>query len=73
MLAIITKANDDFWYEFKEVDTIEDLLRIYPTLIIEPNFYTKNIAEFWDGFLEEDIEKLERTKIHITIYNDYVE
>ena len=28
MLAIITKANDDYWYELKEINTIKELFDI---------------------------------------------
>jgi hypothetical protein len=73
MLALITKASDDYWYQFKEVNTLESLLKIADSLIVSQNTYTKDILDFWDGFKEEDIPKLEKAKIEIKIYDDYVE
>lgn len=73
MLVLITKASDDYWYKFKEVNTIEDLLKINSRLIIKKNFYIKEDAEFWDGFAKEDIKNLEKAKIEVVIYDDYVE
>jgi len=73
MLAIITKANDDFWYKFKEVKTIEDVIEIYPSVVIEKNTFSKEEARYWDGFKKEDISLLEKAKIHIIIYNSWIE
>lgn len=73
MLVLITKASDDFYYEFKEISKIEDLLEIDENLIISPNPYTEDDVEFWDGFLEEDIDKLKKAKIEVKIYDSYVE
>lgn len=73
MLVLITKASDDYWYKFKEVNTIEDLLKINSRLIIQKNYHTKNDVEFWDGFKKEDIENLKKAKIEVVIYDSYVE
>jgi len=73
MLALITKTSDHYWYQFKEINTLESLLKIADRLIVSPNTYTKDIVDFWDGFKEKDIPKLEKAKIEITIYDDYVE
>ena len=73
MLALITKASDDYWYEFKEVSNIEDLLKIDNYLIIRPNLHGEDEIEFWKGFKEEDIPNLEKAKIEVQIYDDYVE
>ena len=73
MKILITKANSDYWYKIKEIKTLNDLFSIYPHLVIEPNLYTKNDIKYWDGFRKEDIPKLKEIKIHIIIYNDYIE
>jgi len=73
MLTLITKANDDYWYQFKEIKTIEDILKIYPRCIVEKNDFDVELVPFWDGFKTEDVPKLEKAKCHITIYNSYVE
>ena len=72
MLAIITKANDDYWYDFKEINTIEDLLNIDENTIVEPNFYDEDTVKYWDGFKKEDISKINKAKINVIIHNDYV-
>jgi len=73
MLVLVTKASDDYWYEFKEVNTIEDLLKIDDSIIIKPNYYNKDVVQYWDGFKEEDISKLEKAKVNVIIYDDYIE
>ena len=73
MLAIITKANDDYWYELKEVNTIKELFDIYPSVIVEKNEYKNLNLDFWDGIKKEDIPLIRKAECHIIIYNDYVE
>jgi hypothetical protein len=73
MLVLITKASDDYWYKFKEINTIEDLLKIDNRLIIQRNLYNKRDVKYWDGFAKEDIENLKKAKIEVIIYDDYVE
>lgn len=73
MLAIITKASDDYYYNFKNINSLEDILSIHPRIIIERNLYTRDIVEFWEGFKPEDIPKLEEAEINIIIYDDYIE
>ena len=77
MLAIITKANDDYWYELKEINTIKELFDIYHTVIVEGNEYKNwkdyEFLDFWDGIKKEDIPLIKKAECHITIYNGYVE
>lgn len=73
MLVLITKASDDYWYEFKNVNTLEEVLKIAPRVIIERNLYTEDEVKFWEGFKKEDISKLKQAKINITIYDDWIE
>ena len=73
MLALITKASEDYWYEFKEINKVEELLNIYHRIIVEKNHYNKEIVSFWDDFKEEDIPLLEKAELHITIYDSWVE
>ena len=73
MLAIITKASEDYWYKFKEINKVEELLNIYHSVIVEKNDYNEEMVPFWDGFKEEDIPLLEKAKLHITIYDSWVE
>lgn len=77
MLFLITKANDSYWYEFKIITTLNELLEIYDSIIIEKNDYQiwskEELLDFWDGFKEEDIPLMKKAENHIIIYNDYVE
>ena len=77
MLAIITKANDDYWYELKEINTIKELFDIYHSVIVKRNEYKNwkdyEFLDFWDGIKKEDIPLIKKAECHITIYNDYVE
>ena len=73
MLALITKASSDYYYRFKNINSVDDILSIYPRIIIEKNTYTRDIVEFWEGFKSEDIPNLEKSEINIIIYDDYVE
>ena len=73
MLALITKASDDYWYKFEEISNIEDLLKIDEYLIIKPNHHDEDEIPYWRGFKEKDISKLKKAKIEIQIYDDYVE
>lgn len=73
MLALITKASSDYYYRFKNINNVDDILSIYPRIIIEKNTYTRDIVEFWEGFKSEDIPNLEKAEINIIIYDDYVE
>lgn len=73
MLAIITKASSDYFYRFKNINSVEDILSIYPSVVINKNTYTRDEVEFWEGFKPEDIPNLEKAKIHIIIYDDYIE
>lgn len=73
MLALITKASSDYYYRFKNINSVDDILSIHSRIIIEKNTYTRDIVEFWEGFKPEDIPKLEKAEINIIIYDDYVE
>lgn len=73
MLVFVTKASDDYWYDFKEVNTLDELMDIYPQVIVKRYTYYEGDFDFWDSFKEEDIPKAEKAKIQVTIYDDYVE
>ena len=77
MLTLITKANDSYWYEFKKIKSIKDLFKLYPITIVETNDFQDwtedELLTHWDGFKKEDIPLMNKAKVHVTIYNDYVE
>ena len=53
MLALITKASNDSWYKFKNVNTISDLFNICSSTVVRKNEYAHwskdKLLEFWDG------------------------
>ena len=73
MLAYITKANDWTYKEFKEINTIEDVLKIYRGVIVTRNPYKGRSIGEWDGFSEDDKKNLSKAEIEITIYDSWVE
>lgn len=77
MLALITKASDDYWYEFEEIETVADLFKIYDCTIVEENKFAdwdeQSLLSRWEGVKKEDIPSFKEAECHITIYDDYVE
>lgn len=63
MKAIIKKASDWDYREVKEINTLEELLKIYHSLIIETDKTIINIYK----------EKEKKIDCVITIYDNYVE
>lgn len=77
MLALITKASKDFWYQFKEINTISDLLNIYSSVVVSKNEYadwSKDMfLELWDGIQEKDIPYFKKAGCHVIIYDSWLE
>lgn len=63
MKAVIKKASDWNYREIKEINTLEELLKIYHSLIIEKDKTIINICK----------EKDKKIDCVVTIYDDYVE
>ena len=74
MLVLVTKTSDDYWYDFKEVNTLDELMKIHHVVIVKENHFTNpNIFKNWDDFKKEDIPKAISAKYHVTIYDGYIE
>lgn len=74
MLVFVTKASNDYWYDFKEVNTLDDLMKIYHRVIVEENDFTNpDYFKYWNNFKKEDIPKAISVKYHVTIYDSWVE
>lgn len=75
MLVLITRASDDY-YEFDEIDTMNDLLKIEGPVIVSGNEYSDwtltDILRIW-GVNEENAHLIQKAECHITIYDDYIE
>lgn len=69
MKALLRKASDWCWNKAKiiEVNTIDDLFKIYHSLIIENDKLTLDIYKQGNNNYDKDFECV------ITIYDDYVE
>lgn len=63
MKVVIKKASDWNYREFKKINTLEELLKIYHSLIIDTS---KNIINIYKG-------KDKKIDCVVTIYDDYVE
>lgn len=63
MKAVIIKASDWDYREVKEINTLEELLKIYHSLIIDTDKTTINIYK----------QKDEKIDCVVKIYDDYVE
>ena len=63
MKAVITKASDWDYREVKEINILEELLKIYHSLIIDTDKTTINLYK----------EKDEKIDCVVKIYDDYVE
>nr|DAI22359.1 MAG TPA: hypothetical protein [Caudoviricetes sp.] len=63
MKAVIKKASDWDYREVKEINTLEELLKIYHSLIIDTDKTTINLYK----------KKDEKIDCVVKIYDDYVE
>lgn len=88
MLILITKASSDYWYDFIEEDSIENLIGRFTfsghlphNLIIKENFYYRAYSydickafnlPFSLASLEQAF-KIAECRYEIQIYDDYVE
>lgn len=80
MLVLVTKANSDYWYQIRTVETIDDLFRINKNhdLILSrynpyKNWTDKDFLNFRDEIKKEDIPLIRKADCHVTIYNGYIE
>lgn len=78
MTVLVTKADSSYWYQIRVFTTMEDIQRFIKKckcpIIIGSNIYTDDaLFEYWDGMKAKDIPIIKQCKLHITIYNDYIE
>lgn len=78
MMVLVTKASDDYWYEVKVFNSMEDIQQFIEEnecrIIIKRNQYiVDEMFEFWHGMKTEDIPTIKKCSLHITIYDYYVE
>jgi len=79
MKYLITKASDDYWYQIKEFNTIEDLMdfihnKCKDSVVIQKHYLSKGVFAYWEGMKKEDEnEILNNIKYQIIIYDAYIE
>lgn len=77
MKILVTKANSDYWYKIRVINTMEDLQRFIKeckhAVVIEKNTYTDDILSYWEGMKAEDIPVVKECPLHLTIYNSWLE
>lgn len=77
MKVLVTKANSDYWYKIRVINTMEDLERFIKecrhAVVIEKNTYTDNVLDYWEGMKAEDIPVVKECPLHLTIYNSWLE
>jgi hypothetical protein len=79
MLVVVTKTNSDYWYQIRNIDSIEQLMKLdkCQSFVIQRNWWykddPKDIAKFWEGMTLEDAEIISTLPYEVEIYNDYRE
>ena len=78
MQTLITKVSDDFYCDFKNFFTFEDLCQFVEKegkIIFRKNhLYNKSqLRELYEDFTDEDWNKMITSKYEIKIYDDYFE
>ena len=79
MLVVVTKTNSDYWYQIRNIDSIEQLMKLdkCQSFVIQRNWRykedPKDIVKFWDGMTLEDAEIISTLPYEVEIYNDYRE
>lgn len=72
MIAIITKASDRKWYEFKEINTIEDVLELDERTVVHRR--DDDVDYCWLPLKPGELEFIkEKVGCDIVIYDDYIE
>ena len=80
MTVVITKTSNEDWYQIRNIDTIEDLMRISKKdkrYIVQENWWygddPKEMIEFWDKMTLEDAKIITTLPYEVEIYDDYRE
>ena len=79
MLVLVVKTNSDYWYQIRNIDSIEQLMKLdkCQSFVIQRNWQykdnPKDIVEFWDGMTLEDAKIISTLPYEVEIYNDYRE
>lgn len=76
MLALVVKVSSDEWYQLRNVETVADVARIAPRVIVESNDWkdeSDDVFASCSPFRPEDYATIRTIDYMITIYDDYIE
>ena len=79
MLVVVTKTNSDYWYQIRNIDSIEQLMELdkHHSFVIQRNWWYKDdpedMVKFWEGMTLEDAKIISTLPYEVEIYNDYRE
>ena len=80
MTVVVTKTSNNYWYQIRNINTIEDLMKISKknkSYIVQENWNygddPKQIMQFWDGMTLKDAEIISTLPYSVEIYDDYRE
>lgn len=80
MTVLVTKTSSDYWYQIRNIDTIEDLMRISKknkSYVVQKSWWygedPKEMIKFWEGLTLEDAEIISTLPYEVEIYDDYRE
>lgn len=80
MTVLVTKTSSNYWYQIRNIDTIEDLMRISKqnqSYVVQRNWHygedPEELIKFWEGLTLEDAKIISTLPYEVEIYNDYRE
>ena len=80
MTVLVVKTSNDYWYQIRNVDSIESLMNLSKKCkryVIERNWYYREdpieIIKFWEGMTLEDAKIISTLPYKVEIYDDYRE
>lgn len=76
-MYFVTKASDDYWFDFTTESNIENLYKKYNSIVISKNYNYKEdpneILEYWHDITLDTAKAITECELEITIYDDYLE
>lgn len=73
MIILISKASDRSWHQIKEINTMEELLKINDRLVVERMLEKWNEWYNLDSLSPEEVKLIEKVEYEVTIYDAYIE
>ena len=82
MIVLITKVSEDYYFDFKDFQTFDDLISFmkeskHPLVLGQNDFYDsdpQDILKYWDTINDLEIAKnICECKYEVEIYDDWIE